>query len=126
MSRSNNKMTREERRQKALKHFECRRCGNCCTWPGRVRITAEEADAIAAELGLTVSEFTECYTRLSASRRDLELTDHDDGSCIFLTEEKLCRIHNVKPEQCRGFPWKWDYPRSEELCEGMRIAWKKT
>ena len=118
-------MSREERLQKALGHFECRRCGTCCSWPGRVRITSEEADAIAAELGLTVAEFTERYTRLSPTRRGLELTDQDDGACIFLTEDKLCRIHNAKPQQCREFPWHWDYPRSEELCEGLRIAWKK-
>ena len=29
--------------------FECRRCGNCCRWPGAVKLLDEEVDAIYSE-----------------------------------------------------------------------------
>ena len=42
-----------------LERFRCRRCGNCCRWPGYVRLDGEEIGALAAELRrqLPVVEF---------------------------------------------------------------------
>ena len=33
--------------------FKCLRCGNCCRWPGYVRVNNREIDAIAAFLGIS-------------------------------------------------------------------------
>ena len=91
--------------------FVCLQCGNCCAARGRVQLRPEEIEPIAEALNLDVYTFTERYTRLSPARADLELTEKPDGSCVMLTPERLCRIHAVKPRQCRDFPHTW---RTEE------------
>jgi hypothetical protein len=37
--------------------YLCQRCGNCCRWPGDVRITDEETKNIAEYLELSEEEF---------------------------------------------------------------------
>jgi glycosyltransferase involved in cell wall biosynthesis/Fe-S-cluster containining protein len=101
--------------------FVCKCCGACCRWPGIVRVSDEEIRAIADYLELTEDAFRDEYTRLNFDRRSLILTEADDGACIFLDANKLCRINPVKPEQCKGFPAKWSVPPEyQELCAGFR------
>jgi hypothetical protein len=106
----------------ALARFQCLRCGHCCEGAGTVRVLAEEVDAMARVLGVDPYEFTSRYARLTANRRDLVLTDREDGACIFLTEDRQCRVQAAKPRQCRDFPWTWNYAGSEEHCAGMQAA----
>jgi len=49
--------------------LRCQRCTACCRWPGQVRLTDAEIDAMAGYLGLAVHEFTEQFTRLREDRR---------------------------------------------------------
>ena len=91
--------------------FVCQRCGACCRWPGFVRLDAAEVDAIAGFLGLPAPVFRERYTRLTADRRGLSLSEAPGGSdCIFLEPDNRCRIQAVKPRQCRDFPQGWHNP----------------
>ncbi len=106
----------------ALARFECRRCGRCCQGPGLVQVNSAEVDVMAAAMGLDAYAFAARHTRLSANRRHLLLLDRDDGACILLTPEGLCRVHAAKPLQCRTFPHTWRYPGFEKRCEGMRVA----
>ena len=105
--------------------FKCARCGNCCAARGRVQLRPEEVAPIAKFLALDLYTFTKHYTRLSPTRADLELTDHPDGSCIMLTPaapaspERLCRIHPVKPKQCRDFPHTWRTDEAAKMCKGL-------
>ena len=94
----------------AASTFICARCGACCRWPGYVRLTTDEPTQIAAFLGLSVADFIDQYTRLTADRRNLSLTETESGACRFLTADQSCRIHPVKPRQCRTFPAEWDVP----------------
>ena len=87
--------------------FKCRLCGVCCRVPGCVLLAPGEADTIAAFLELDVYEFTSLYTHLSWDRKELSLTEQEDGSCIFVQEDNTCRIQPVKPRQCRDFPFTW-------------------
>jgi len=114
--------TKAARLQRALASFACRRCGRCCEGAGLVHVKAEEVDAMAAALGLDPYEFTARYARLSANRRDLLLHDREDGACILLSAAGECRVQAAKPQQCRDFPYTWNYPGYEERCEGMRTA----
>jgi Fe-S-cluster containining protein len=98
--------------------FSCKKCGNCCRAPGYVRLRAGEQERIAGHLGLGVGEFTARYTRLTIDRRNLSLTEKDDGSCVFLTDGNACAIHEVKPRQCREFPLGWSFPGYERTCMG--------
>ena len=101
--------------------FHCRRCGNCCRWPGAVRVSDEECDAIAAYLGMTVEDFIDRFTRITPDRQALSLTETGAGHCIFLDEDPpACRIDAVKPRQCRDFPEHWNFPGWRNECEGGR------
>ena len=102
------------------KQFRCLRCGNCCRWPGCVRISGAEADAIAAYLGVPVGEFLDRYTALMPDRQGLTLIEQVSGSCIFLEEcePPACRIDPVKPSQCRRFPEHWNFSGWEKECAG--------
>lgn len=100
--------------------FRCRCCGACCRVPGYVALAPGETETIAAFLGLDVYAFTATYTRLTWNRRDLSLTEREDGACIFLLPDNTCRIQPVKPAQCRGFPFLWRTPALLKACEGWR------
>ncbi len=100
--------------------FTCQRCGACCRVPGYVTLEPGEAETLAAYLGLTLYTFTEQYTRLTFNRQALSLIEQADGSCVFLETDNTCRIQPVKPEQCKGFPFRW---RTRAL-EGVCPAWK--
>lgn len=95
---------------------QCTRCGNCCRWPGYVRLKERESEAIAAHLELPHGGFLDRFTRLTDDRRGLSLIEKPDGSCIFLERENGCRIQPVKPAQCVGFPNEWNFPGFESQC----------
>lgn len=95
----------------------CQRCGTCCRWEGDVKVSEAEISAIAAYLGLGEQDFIERYCKLRHDRRGLSLADAEDGACIML-ENGQCRIQAVKPQQCRDFPYRWNFPGWEQLCPG--------
>ena len=103
--------------------FSCKRCGNCCRWSGYVRVSAGEIDAIAAFLKLSSDEFIARHTRLTADRSGLSLLENPDGSCPYLQETDGvtgCILQDVKPQQCKDFPHKWNFPGWENECAGGR------
>jgi Fe-S-cluster containining protein len=80
---------------------------------------------MAAFLKCSVETFTRRYTRLRADRRGLELVDRKDrtdGSCVFLQPTGRCRVHRVKPKQCRDFPRTWRFRGYRAICAGARHA----
>ena len=42
-----------------MKKFVCSRCGACCRWPGAVKLTDAEVDAIAGFLNIPLADFLE-------------------------------------------------------------------
>ena len=92
-----------------------------------MKVTAEEADSIAGFLGMAPRAFIESLTRLSPDRTTLSLLEKKDGSCFFYDEAAhSCRIQPVKPGQCRAFPFTWNFPGWEKICEGgIRLQKKK-
>lgn len=99
---------------------ECKRCGACCRWEGDVCLTDADITAIADYLGLKEVDFINEYCHLQRNRRGLSLIDAPDGACIMLTQDNACRIQAVKPEQCRNFPYKWNFPGWEKRCPGAK------
>lgn len=95
----------------------CVRCGNCCRVSGYVYLQDGEVQRIADCLALSIEEFTSRFTRLTADRKRLSLTEKDDGSCIFL-EKDACRIQAAKPRQCRTFPEQWRFEGWRDICRG--------
>jgi Fe-S-cluster containining protein len=74
--------------------FKCGRCGTCCKWPGYVRLREGELEDIAAFLEMAPHEFAEKYP--------------------------VCFINAVKPQQCRDFPLRWNFPGWEKECAGAQ------
>jgi Fe-S-cluster containining protein len=89
--------------------FDCRRCGNCCSGPpGYVWVTRAEIRAIAEYLGRSDGKLDKRELRRVGLR--YSLTELADGDCIFLKRERgrtYCLIHEVRPTQCRTWPF-WD------------------
>ena len=95
--------------------FQCQPgCVNCCTQSGHIWVTDEDISRIAAYVKLDRTAFEKRYVcrgkqcaRLTVPRRD---------SCHFLIQGG-CGIHEVKPLQCRAFPY---WPENV----ATRAAWK--
>ncbi len=102
-------------------HYVCQRCTACCKWPGDVRIETDEIAPIAGFLELTENEFITRFARLRSNRQGLSLLEKDNHECIMLDGES-CRIHPVKPEQCRGFPNKWNFPGWRQVCQAIPVT----
>ena len=110
----------EENRELA-NTFRCQGCGACCRIPnGIVRVSDGEISRIAGYLGVTEAEFIEKETNVAPDRRGLVLKSRPDDSCVWLTEDNRCRIHPVKPDKCRSFPYEWTNRDSGEVCPGLR------
>lgn len=113
--------------------FECTQCGACCTGkPGFVLFTDDEADAIAARLGVTRADFLERYTHDTPAGRSFAERETEFGyDCVFLDRESvpgaaLCSVHDLRPTQCRTFPFWPEHIRSKSAwdrlgreCEGV-------
>ena len=81
-------------------------------------LTVEDITAIAEFLHMDEQAFINQYCRLQSNRRGLSLTEAADGACIMLNADNTCRIQPVKPQQCRDFPQKWNFPGWELRCLG--------
>jgi Fe-S-cluster containining protein len=101
-------------------HYQCQRCANCCRWPGEVVLTAQDISAIAAFLDLSDTDFIDQHTRLRRNRTGLCLHEKTSGECAFL-DSINCTINEAKPEQCRGFPNKWNFPGWRQVCEAIPL-----
>lgn len=107
--------------------FTCTRCGRCCKGPepGYVRIDGDEMAALCERLELTPSAFGKQYLR-RLSDGTIALTEHPNGDCIFWEDGLGCSVYDVRPVQCRTFPFwpevlateaDWDDYASD--CPGM-------
>jgi Fe-S-cluster containining protein len=89
-----------------------------------VKFTEAEARAIAARLGVSLSEFRAAYTHDTPAGRSLAERKTEHGyDCVFLDRETvpgkaICSIYEDRPMQCRTWPW---WPQNL----GSRHAWKQ-
>lgn len=115
--------------------FECTCCGNCCTGPeGAVWFDEAEGKAMAEHLGMEHKEFLAAYARKINGHRSLRERETEHGfDCVFLDRETepgkaFCSIYEVRPVQCRTWPFwpevirsraAWDRTRKATPCPGM-------
>jgi len=105
--------------------FRCLGCGSCCTGDGWVRVSREQEVEIAAHLSLPLSDFRKKYVEWTDDRGAVFKNQEGvENACIFLTAERRCSIHTVKPEQCRTFPYAWRTDRFTSDCAGF-VALKR-
>lgn len=86
--------------------FECQKdCSKCCGGaPGYVWLHKDDVKRISNFLNLTEDEFIDQYTKLVDQRLSLIDVESDNWNCIMLKEGR-CSIYNVRPMQCRTFPF---------------------
>ena len=98
--------------------FTCTRCGRCCTGePGFVWVNEKEVAAIARKRGETVEFVLQRFTQ--NSHRGATLREQGNGDCVFYDQAEGCTIYEVRPRQCRTWPF-W------ESTAATPEAWEKT
>jgi len=87
--------------------FRCQpNCGRCCDQPGGiVYLSPDDAERLAGHAGLDVEAWLERDTRKTFDGRYVLKSREEDGVCIHLNEQKQCSIYEVRPQQCKAFPW---------------------
>ena len=88
-------------------HFSCQpNCGRCCDQPGGiVYLSVDDAERLAAHAELSVPDWLERDTRTTFDGRFVLKSRENDGICIYLNDRQQCNIYEVRPQQCRAFPW---------------------
>jgi Fe-S-cluster containining protein len=99
--------------------FACTGCGQCCTGGGShvVEVSRAEQQRIQRHLGISRAWFRRKYLfRYDSETESLRMvapgvragrTSRRSAPrrCIFLDGENRCRIYQVRPLQCRTYPW---------------------
>jgi len=108
--------------------FSCQSgCGKCCDQPGGiVYLSITDAERIANHSRLSVEDWLERDARQTYDGRYVLKSRDDDGICIHLNKDQQCSIYNVRPQQCKAFPW-WGenlvsdraWNQVKELCPGI-------
>lgn len=85
--------------------FECNRCALCCgdteDRVRNIRLLKVEADRIARETAMEISDFAD---RLGEPGPYTHKMRKQDGKCIFL-KDGLCRVYSSRPLTCRFYPF---------------------
>ncbi|WP_458699366.1 YkgJ family cysteine cluster protein [Sulfurospirillum sp. 1307] len=107
----------------------CEGCGGkCCIGEsGYIWVTPKEIESIANKLNLKKDDFINSYLDKVRYRYSIKEEVYKDGfRCVFFDTEKLqCSIYEVRPLQCRKFPF-WEHFKTniEEVkqeCPGILV-----
>ena len=84
--------------------FGCKQCGRCCGGaPGYVWVDQQEMPEMAAFLGVSRDDFRRRYVRWLW--RGLSLREKANYDCILLDSSGRCVTYEVRPVQCRIWPF---------------------
>ncbi len=120
-----------EQLQQSLKgdtfRWSCTACGKCCRGPGVVYFTEEDLASIRRLLRLSDARWKRLYKRLvQREKNGLFLHDSEDA-CALLGKGGKCTVYEVRPLQCRTFPfWTSNFERAEDyewlkkFCPGIK------
>ena len=99
--------------------FECvEGCTKCCAIPGVVYVFRGEIPAMAEFFDMDIDSFMDEYLRHHwADVYELDFPDQEP--CMFL-EDEGCAIYEVRPEQCRTFPFWPDNVKDASLWKGVK------
>jgi lysine-N-methylase len=111
-----------------VQNWDCHVCGDCCR-QYLVGISREERKRIEQQGWDREPEFrgVPLFRRYGPIwRRRTALNRHKDGSCVFLSEQNRCRIHEkfgpaAKPLPCRLYPFVL-VPVGDRWRVGLRFA----
>jgi hypothetical protein len=84
--------------------FACQGCAKCCGGgPGYVWLDEGELATISRFFGLSAREFRGTYVR--DLWRGMSLREKDNYDCVLLDEKGRCLAYEVRPLQCRNWPF---------------------
>ena len=90
----------------------CEECGGkCCVGEsGYIWVNPLEIEKIANFLKISVEDFKNTFLMKVGYKYSIIEKKFEDGfACIFFdTKNKNCSIYDVRPTQCRTFPF-WDF-----------------
>ncbi|PAF50507.1 YkgJ family cysteine cluster protein [Helicobacter sp. 13S00477-4] len=100
---------------------ECEPCGGkCCTGEsGYIFASIDELLCVSDFLNIPFDEFTQKYVKKVGYRFSfLEKKSMEGIACIFFDDlSKKCLIYEVRPEQCKSFPF-WQSYKTDRVSEG--------
>ena len=107
-----------------LQNWDCHSCGDCCR-SYAVPVTAEERRRIEGQGWDQLPEFNGVPYFVKRNG-EFYLNHREDGGCVFLGADKLCRIHGkcgsaAKPLACRIYPFLL-VPAGDHWNFGLRLA----
>lgn len=89
--------------------FECQQCGQCCTGdPGTIFVGPDEVAPIAEYCRISEAGLIADY--LYPFKDSYSIREDEKGRCLFF--DNGCTIYDVRPLQCRTFPFWFDNLRS--------------
>lgn len=93
--------------------LKCAMCdGNCCIGEsGYIWITKQEIEKLAKHLNISIEKLSQDYIFKVGYKYSIreKLISKDNYACIFFDlSKKQCSIYDVRPTQCRTFPF-WEY-----------------
>jgi lysine-N-methylase len=111
-----------------LQNWDCHVCGTCCK-EYQVSVSDEERKRIEAQpwdRDTDLGGLAPFVRRGPPWARRYHLNHRDDGSCVFLSAQGRCRIHErfgyeAKPLPCRLFPFVL-VPTGDHWSVGLRFA----
>ncbi len=97
---------------------ECTKCkGNCCIGEsGYIWISMQEIQELSKYLHITLDELKTKYLRKIGYKYSLNeiVIEKNNFACIFFDlVKRQCSIYEVRPIQCRTFPF-WEYFQNNE------------
>jgi lysine-N-methylase len=105
--------------------YDCTGCGDCCR--GRFAILITEADKDRIDKQSWTDEELNLGGKPLFTRRgnEYQIAHRADGSCIFLQDDGLCRIHAkygepAKPLACRLYPFRF-IPLGDQIRVDVRF-----
>lgn len=86
--------------------FQCQKCSRCCAHTEvrsrRILLSDLDMSRIVKNLGLKREDFAELIQDSPPFRYLMKMVG---GKCIFLDEDKTCKIYELRPLICRCFPF---------------------
>jgi Fe-S-cluster containining protein len=76
-----------------------------------VWLSEGDLHSMATRLGMPVDGFTRQFVRLVDDR--LSLVERTNGDCVFWDRAAGCTVYEVRPEQCRTWPFWPGHLRTE-------------
>ena len=104
-------------------NWSCHNCGGCCKQHG-IAITEAERQRIESQNWTSDDGVSADW--LVREKRSLRLNHREDGSCVFLDDQGLCRIHGkfgeaAKPLACRIYPYVF-HPAGGRMTVSLRYS----